>query len=189
MNTNEEMQKEEEARTRSRVEGRRPKRRGLFPALFLIFIGAVFLLRSFRLFQWHDVWPVLLFGVGFLLLCSAIGRKDKGAVFPGTILIFVGAFFFLWKNYYLPWYMDELWPVFPLIVGMAFFVLFLFSPKEWGVLIPAAILTCVSAIFFLNNFGTLPWSAWALIGRTWPVVLIIIGVLILVSHTRKRSSP
>ena len=187
MRNHEDEKKEEESRCCTPAEGQGSKRRGLFPALFLIFIGAVFLLRSFHVFHWRDIWPILLFGVGLLLFCSAFGKRDKGAVFPGTILILVGAFFYLWKNYYLPWYMDELWPVFPLIVGVAFFALFFFSPKEWGVLIPATILTFVSAIFFLNNFGTLPWSAWAFIGRTWPIVLIVIGVLILLSHSRKRS--
>ncbi|UCE19975.1 MAG: hypothetical protein JSV84_06435 [Gemmatimonadota bacterium] len=187
MSTNTERKNENTAPCCSKVENSGPKRRSLFPALFLIFIGSLFLLRSFDIIRWHDVWPILLFGVGVLLFCSAFGKKDRGAVFPGTILVFIGAFFYLWKNYYLPWYMDELWPVFPLIVGLAFFVLFLFSPREWGVLIPAAMLTFVSAIFFLNNFGTIPWSAWALIGRTWPIVLIVIGVLILVSHTRKRA--
>jgi hypothetical protein len=188
MNTHVEKKNEEKAQGSSPVEHFERRRRGLFPSLFLIFIGIVFLLRSFHLFQWHDVWPVLLFGVGLLLFLSAFGRRDKGAVFPGTILVLVGTFFFLWKNYYLPWYMDELWPIFPLVVGVAFFVLFLFSPRDWGVLIPAAILTFVSAIFFLNNFGTLPWSVWEVIGKTWPIILIVIGVLILASHTRRKTS-
>ena len=164
------------------------KRRSYFPALFLIFIGAVFLLRSFHVFYWGDMWPLILLGLGLLLFFSAFSKHDKGAVFPGTILILVGAFFFLWKHYYLPWYMDEMWPVFPLIVGLAFFVLFLFNPRDWGVLIPAAILIFVSAIFFADNLGAFPWSAWEVIGKTWPAVLIVIGILILISHARRKSS-
>lgn len=164
------------------------KRRGIWPALFLIFIGAFFLLRSFHVFYWHDMWPLFLIGVGGILCFSAFGKRDKGAVFPGTILILVGAFFFLWKHYYLPWYMDEMWPVFPFIVGFAFFILFLFNPRDWGVLIPAAILIFISAIFFADNTGFFPWSAWHIIGQTWPVILIVIGIIILVSHGRKKAS-
>ena len=168
---------------------RRTKRKGgLFTALFLIFVGVVFLLSSFDLFSWGDTWPLFLIGIGLLLFFSAFGKRDKGAVFPGTILILVGLFFFLWRNYYLPWYMDEVWPVFPLIVGIAFFVLFLLNPRDWGVLIPAAILLFVSAVFFLNNFGALPWSVWGVFGRAWPIVLIVIGVFILLGHARRGSS-
>ena len=164
------------------------KRRGIFPALILILVGVVFLLRQFHVFHWHEIWPLLLVGVGLLLFCSVLGKRDKGAVFPGTILILVGAFFFLWKHYYLPWYMDEMWPVFPLIVGLAFFVLFLFNPSDWGVLIPAAILMFISAIFFADNFGAFPWSAWDVIGRTWPVIFIVIGIFLLLGHRRRKSS-
>lgn len=164
------------------------KRRSLFPGLFLIFIGMVFLFRSLHLFRWRDMWPLFLVGLGLLLFFSAFGKRDKRAVFPGTILILVGGFFFLWENYYLPWYMDEVWPIFPFIVGIAFCVLFLFNPRDWGVLIPAAILIFISSVFFLDNFGTLPWSAWTVIGRTWPLILIVIGILILLSHMRRKSS-
>jgi len=106
------------------------KRRGLWPAFFLIFIGLFFLLQSFHIIHWDEMWPLFLMGIGCLLFFSALGKRDKGAVFPGTILILVGLFFFLWRYYDPHWFMDELWPAFPFIVGFAFFVLFLFNPRE-----------------------------------------------------------
>ena len=57
------------------------KRRSLWPALFLIFIGAFFLLRSFHVFDWQDMWPLFLILIGCLLFFTSFGKRDKGAVF------------------------------------------------------------------------------------------------------------
>lgn len=163
------------------------KRRSFVPALFLILVGLIFLLPTLHLLKWSNVWPLLLVVVGLLFFFSAFGAYDKGAVFPGTILIFLGAFFFVWMHYNLRWNIDEVLPVFPLIVGLAFFVLFVFNPRDWGVLIPAAILVFISSVFFADNFDIFPWSAWEVIGKTWPAVLILIGVLILIRHAIRKS--
>jgi hypothetical protein len=164
------------------------KRRGLFPATFLIFLGLVFLLRTLHLLHWNDAWPLILVGIGTMLFISGLGRTDKGAVFPGTVLILVGVFFFLWSRLEFLDYldMDELWPVFPLIVGVAFFVLFLVNPKDWGTVIPGAILIFISLLFFFTNFGLLSASQWVRIGRLWPLILIIIGIGLLLG--RKKPS-
>ncbi len=43
-----------------------------------------------------------------------------------------------------------------------------------GVLTAGLILIAIGLVFLLNNFY--PISAWRLIGRYWPVILIIIGL-------------
>lgn len=163
------------------------KRRGLFPATFLIFLGLLFLLRSFHMLSWNNVWPLILVGVGVTLFISGLGRTDKGAVFPGTVLILVGVFFFLWSRFHFPDYMDmdELWPVFPLIVGLAFCVLFLVNPRDWGTLVPGAILILISLAFFFTNVGLFPASSWVYIGRLWPLVLIVIGIGLLLGRKKQ----
>ncbi len=162
------------------------KPRGLFPATFLIFLGLIFLLRSLHLLDWSDAWPLILVGVGTMIFISGLGRTDKGAVFPGTVLILVGVFFFLWSRLHFSdsMDMDELWPIFPLIVGIAFFILFLLNPKDWGTLVPGVILVLISVLFFLTNFGLLSTSKWAHIGRLWPLVLIIIGLGLLLGRKK-----
>jgi hypothetical protein len=44
-----------------------------------------------------------------------------------------------------------------------------------GALTAGLVLIAIGAIFLIENFYA-PFSAWRLIGRYWPVILIIIGV-------------
>jgi len=50
-----------------------------------------------------------------------------------------------------------------------------------GVLITGLILMALGIIFLLENFYP-SFSAWRLIGRYWPVILIIIGVKKLIDY-------
>lgn len=38
-------------------------------------------------------------------------------------------------------------------------------------------------LFLLSNLGLIPWSAWALVARFWPLILILIGLDILLGRT------
>ncbi len=47
----------------------------------------------------------------------------------------------------------------------------------------AFILILLGILFLLSNFGVLPWSVWEIIGRFWPVALILFGLEILIGGT------
>ena len=50
------------------------------------------------------------------------------------------------------------------------------SPRPvGGALTAGLILIAIGAIFLIENFYA-PFSAWRIIGRYWPMILIIIGV-------------
>jgi hypothetical protein len=40
------------------------------------------------------------------------------------------------------------------------------------------IIAFLGVILLLNNFGILNWSVWLIIGKLWPVLLILIGILL-----------
>ena len=42
----------------------------------------------------------------------------------------------------------------------------------------AVIIIFLGITFLFNNFGILPWSAWDLIWRFWPIVLVFVGLQI-----------
>ena len=54
------------------------KRGGLYFGLILIFIGFLFLLdRFFPYFDFFDLFPILLIGVGLLMLINSVRQKEK----------------------------------------------------------------------------------------------------------------
>lgn len=155
--------------------------------LIMIAVGGWFLLRTlgFRLPGMGQMWPIFPTLVGLSMFVGWLFGPDKranhGVMIPATINLLVGLFFFAFTLGVFPWgWMGILWPVFPLIVGVAFFVAWacsLFS--NWGLLIPAAITTTVGIVglgFTLSLESGL--FAWVL--RLWPLALIALGVLVLV---------
>ncbi|MCK5744001.1 MAG: hypothetical protein KAH30_04630 [Caldisericia bacterium] len=152
------------------------KNSGFTFGIILIIVGAVLLLMKFTNFNmdWLVMWPLIMVAVGLFLLTQM--TRDKGAVFPATIVIGIGALFLIENMNILPRGigMGELWPFFPIIVGLAFVALYLFDKKDTGVLIPASILLVVGAVFLsINMKGFIVYIA--------PIVIILVGLLIVVN--------
>ena len=156
--------------------------------LILIAAGIVLLMHNMDLldFNFSEIWPIVAAVIGALLLVSAWGKANKGVVFPGTILLLVGIFFSLWQNGYIPRGMGSAWPVFVVIVGIAFIVLYVCERRERGNLIPGVILLFVGGIFLVDNYVLLPWEPWKLISKSWPLILVFIGVSMMLKEQRRR---
>src|SRR5512136_3173287 len=129
------------------------ERRGtLVTALALILIGGYFLLVNLNFVPSLGItqmWPgiVVLVGVMFWLGFIFSREHDAGLAFVGTIITLIGAFFFLFTlHVHLPGFGEvqwgdqgRLWPAYPLIVGVAFIVLWIAQRfHDSGVLVPAA---------------------------------------------------
>lgn len=172
------------------MDNRRPS---IWPGLILVIIGAVLLLYNLDIFNfgWHELYPIILMGIGVLFFTSIIGKRHKGAVFPGTILFLLGLFYFLRNYEIIPYYyMREVWPVILIIVGLAFFAVFLTNPRDWGQLIPAGTLLVLGIGFLLRELNIIRWNIWQAIRDYWPTILIVIGAgIILGSLRRKQEEP
>ncbi len=173
------------------------RRGALVPALLLILLGTFFLLVNIGVLPALSItqlWPGIVILVGLMFWAGYFfGRQhDAGLAFVGTIVTLVGAFFLLFTLHLnLPGYglvewsdMGRLWPAFPVIVGVAFVVLWLAGRlRDSGVLFPAAILLIVGFGGFAFTLGDI--SNWRTLFNLWPVLLILLGLGALVQSLRR----
>ena len=176
-------------------------RRGtVFTAAILITIGVYLLLANLHLiptFSATQMWPGIVVLVGLMFWLGFIFGKDHdpGLAFVGTIVTLVGLFFFLftlninllglgrvdWSD------MGLLWPAFPLIVGIAFIVLWIAGRfRDWGVLVPAGVLVLVGFGGFAFTLGKVPIFRDVL--QWWPLLLILFGIVILIQAVLRPRS-
>ena len=104
-----------------------------------------------------------------------------GTVIGGLILVALGGWSLLRAaGIPLPG-MDMLWPIFPTLVGAAFFVGWLFTPDKrssFGMAIPGTICLLVGLFFFGFTMGFFEWSDMAYL---WPVFPLIVGISFVVA--------
>ncbi len=152
---------------------------------FLIVLGVIFLLVTQGALDLNlgTLWPVFPALAGVFLLVqaftSASPNPRSAQMLAGTIPLLLGLFFltitlgiFSWSD------MDTLWPIFPLIVGVACIVAYLASAREHSFyLIPGAILIIIAVTFFtILQIG----GSYSAIGKLWPIFLVMAGVILLV---------
>ena len=101
----------------------------------------------------------------------------RGAIIPGLLLVLLGAYLLAQNlNVPLPG-LDQLWPVFPLIFGLAFITQFFLGGRtDDGLIFVGLAGALVGAFFFLFTLGRLEWSQ---MGTYWPVFVVIGGVAFL----------
>ena len=149
----------------------------MWTGLGLIALGIALLVAQW--IGWDEIWPLfpLLAGLSFLGWCVATGFKDGGLAFVGTAATLVGLFFFGFTLGYWEWAeMSRLWPVFPLIGGIAFFALFL-AERDLGVLAVGCMALIVGLVGLAVTFGFVGSD----IVKLWPLLLIFGGLVGLTS--------
>ncbi len=161
----------------------------IWPGLILIIIGGLLLVHKLipYSFGWYEMYPLILIGLGILLFVSILGKRDRGAIFPGTILFLLGLFFLL-RNYdIIPYYyIREIWPVFLIILGLAFVAVFFTKPSDWGLLIPAGIFLLLGIVLLLRKLHIIYWDIWDIVSDYWPIILIIIGGGIILGSLKRQ---
>lgn len=154
------------------------KRNSFIPGILFILIGLVFLAkRVFDIdFFWPRLYPILMGFIGVILIIEMARQKRSGPLFWGVILITLGSFFFA-RNYdIIPYfYVDEYWPVFMLALGLGFVAMFLYNPRDWGSLIPAALFLFFGLGFSMRTFHGYAWGLDRFVETYWPFILVIIG--------------
>jgi hypothetical protein len=146
--------------------------------LSLIGLGIAFVLA--QAIGWDKIWPVfpLLGGLAFWIAYTGTGFKDGGLAFVGTLAVLVGLFFFGFTFGLWEWAeMAQLWPVFLIIAGVAFVVLFLAEPPHEVGLLGfglAVILAGAGSLAFTHGLVGTDILKW------WPLLLVVVGLISLV---------
>jgi hypothetical protein len=104
-------------------------------------------------------------------------RNRSGAVLPGLLLIALGAWLLaLTLGVPLPGF-DKIWPVLPLVFGLAALVRFFAEGRRHdGLVISGVAAVLLSAFFLTITLGPL---SWADLGRWWPIFIVIGGLAFL----------
>ncbi|OQX85344.1 hypothetical protein B6D60_08030 [candidate division KSB1 bacterium 4484_87] len=166
------------------------KNPSLTPGIFLIFLGLILL--AYKLMPdflgWREIYPLILLALGLWLIIEALlpNKKERGAIFPGTILFLFGLFFFLRNFEFVPYYyLRDVWPVLLVILGLAFLSLYLVNPRDQGSLIPAGLFLFFGIVLLLNKLHIVNWQIGDLISKYWPVALILVGAGLIASNMRR----
>lgn len=100
--------------------------------------------------------------------------SDKRSLFPGIMLIILGVVFLLPNFTHLE--ARDLWPAFLVGPGLVFFGMYARDRANYGLLMPATILTVVGGMFFAIIFG------WATMNSLWPLFIMAPGLGLLMMY-------
>ncbi|MBP7733647.1 MAG: hypothetical protein KA140_07825 [Caldisericia bacterium] len=150
-------------------------------AVVILLVGVLLMVMNLMNvpLTFDKIWPAIPIVIGLLMLLRV--NADYGVVFPSIIMIGVGAIFYI-DNLQLLGAginMGQLWPLFPIVVGLAFVALYAFKPHDWGVLIPAAACLITGSVFM-----SMQQMKNIMIFIIAPVI-IIVGILMIVTSLRK----
>jgi len=159
----------------------------VWTGLGLIALGVGFLVATVA--GWEKYWPIfpMLGGLAFLAAYVGSGFRASGFVFVGVAATLIGLFFFGFTLGVWEWEeMADLWPIFPLIAGVAFIATFLAErARDWGTLGVGLAGIVVGIVGLAYTIGGLESDIW----KYWPVLLILIGVFGLLTglFSRRRK--
>ena len=136
---------------------------------------------------WSALWPLFpfMFGLAFLVTFVTSEERDPGLVWPGTFGMLIGAFFFLFSLDIVEWeQMSELWPAFPLIVGLSFVATwFAGRCRKLQLLVPATINIAVGVVGLGFTLGLIDRRT---LNMLWPLALVAIGLFMIARSLRPR---
>lgn len=168
------------------------QRSALVGGLLLILLGVLFLLGQVApgLFDWLDAfsWPLIIVGVGVLLLIIGVLTNTPGMAVPACIVGGIGLLLY-WQNQTGNWESwSYAWALIPGFVGVGTVVMGLWQGK-WDEARGGLWLMVISALLFIvfgSFLGGLFGGDLGFIGRWWPLALIALGVLSLIDALAKR---
>jgi hypothetical protein len=156
----------------------------------LIVLGIAMLLDRLEIvrFDWHIVLWALLAIVGLVKGMDGFSKKKTSRVFWGTFLFLLGAYNLLrgidaieLRSY---WWL----PAMMLMLGFSLLMMFVCSPREWHLLVPALVLLGVGAAILLTEFGYFyRYDVAEAIRMYWPITLILFGLSLVLQRSFPRS--
>jgi hypothetical protein len=155
--------------------------RNLAPGVILIALGAMFFIV-----QLTDVGGEAVVAViGGAFLVAYAFTRHYGFLVPGGIMTGLGLGI-LWQNQATP----EAGGVVVIGLGVGFLSIYVIdllvrsASALWWPIIPGGILTTIGVLIEADRVEILNELEWA-----WPVILIAIGVIVLLTQMRRRDEP
>lgn len=174
----------------------RSRRSALGKGIILILLGGLFLLGRIMpgAFGWiHDFsWPLIVMGIGIFLLILGAITGTAGMAVPAAIVGGIGALLY-WQNTTGNWQSwAYAWTLIPGFVGVGILLTGILEGKAEP--IGAGLWLILISLFLFAIFGAImaPFVGGPVfLGRYWPVLLILLGLLLLgqALYQRGRSDP
>jgi hypothetical protein len=160
----------------------RRRRSNLVVGLLLILLGVWFIAVQFvpELRAWMDIeyaWPLIIVGVGVLLLVVGLLTGAPAMAVPACIVGGIGGLLY-WQNATGNWESwAYMWTLIPGFVGVGVVLSALLGGETRQALSGGAWLILISLVLFAV-FGSF-LGGLGLLGPYWPVLLIALGLLAL----------
>ena len=160
-------------------------RRGIIGGLMLILLGGFFLMVQLMPDVFGYIyWPVFIIGIGGIFLLGALLSRNGGLAIPGCVIGGIGGILYYqatsgdWESW------SYIWTLIPGFVGVGILIAGLFSRNHPHLDRGGFVLIAISALGFIFFSGI--FSPVLDFDIMWPVFLISIGVIILISAIFKR---
>lgn len=150
----------------------------------LIILGALALLGNLGFADIFGEGIVAIIGIVFLALYY-LGRTSW-AIFPGAFTAPVGVVIFLAAR---GLDMDAWWPLFIAAPGLSFLLIRFSAPGNDWAIFPGSILVLIAGVMFSFSSHLLSWAYVGLVGKIWPVVLILIGLWLVFRSLKRDGAP
>jgi hypothetical protein len=158
----------------------------LIGALSLIGIGGWLLALALGvpLMGFDRLWPLIpaLVGLVFVVQYAVTTSRPVGLLFVGMIALLAGTFLCTFTTGLggLTWgSMAQYWPVFPLVVGVAFMALYLAGDMREGALLPPAYIFGGIGILALPfTLGVMRGEVARQVLQFWPLLVLLIGLAV-----------
>ncbi len=165
----------------------RNRRSALATGVVLILVGVVFLAGQLIPGGWGWLaplsWPLIVIGVGVLLLVIGLATGVPSMAVPACIVGGIGALLY-WQNATGKWESwAYAWALIPGFVGVGVMVAGLLEGK-WQDVRGGAWLVAISLILFAIFASFLGGPAF--LGKYWPLLLIVLGLVSLAQFFFQR---
>ncbi len=167
------------------------ERKSAIPGICLIVIGLWLLMYRLTRFSslWMNVYPIALVLFALMLFWEFIRRKNSSSLFWSAFVLAVALFYLLRNFRLIPYlFLEDYWPIFLLAVGIGLLAVFLFRPRDWGVLFPACIFLFLGAVMACQTLFGLTGERIHRMLHLWPLILILAGAGIIANGLQKRSN-
>ena len=154
-------------------------------------VGAVLLMANLGSFVLPaGIWPLLPLAAGlvFLYLAYVRGRSSR-YILPGMLLT-LGSLFVLLVETVLGWdTLERTWPVFMVITGLSMLAwgLRLRPRARTAIIVPGLFIAALGLLLLPFSLQRHPGGLAAFVGRWWPLVLVVIGLVLIASFLSTRK--